>query len=214
MGNIVFSNVEKKSKGCHYPYSRDLSRPYETLQFPRFAFIIVPSLNISMESNRVIIAIVAAIVFATTIALLPPLQQEAVAQNATTTNQTAGNQTQGGGAAGAAMGNLTQADFGPVTDNLNSARESLQTNDTAAAYAPLNTAGSELFGLANDQGEQNMKALMQQFKPIQDSIDSTRDALRENDAAKALQQLNTADVELLKITQQLTPGEQEEETEE
>ena len=41
-----------------------------------------------------------------------------------------------------------------------------------------------------------------------------RDALRDNDAAKALQQLNTADVELLKITQQLTPGEQEEETEE
>jgi hypothetical protein len=78
----------------------------------------------------------------------------------------------------------------------------------------VNTVGSELFGLANDQGEQNMKALMQHFKPIQDSIDGTRDALRDNDAAKALQQLNTADVELLKITQQLTPGEQEEETEE
>ena len=172
-----------------------------------------------MKSNRVLIAIVAAIVVVTTIAAtqtLPLLQQEAVAQNATTTtNQTAGNQTQGGGtAAGAAMANLTQADFGPVTDILNTARESLQTNDTTAAYDAVNSAGSELFGLANDQGEQNMKALMQQFKPIQDSIDSTRDALRDNDAAKALQQLNTADVELLKITQQLTPGEQEEETEE
>jgi hypothetical protein len=32
------------------------------------------------------------------------------------------------------------------------------------------------------------------------SIDSTRDALRNNDTAKALQQLNTADTELLKIT--------------
>jgi hypothetical protein len=165
-----------------------------------------------MESNGVLTAILAAIVLAMTIAVAQlPLQHEAVAQNATTTNQTAGNQTQGGGAA---MGNLTQADFGPVRDSLNTARESLQTNDTTSAYGAVNTAGSELFGLANDQGEQNMKALMQQFKPIQDSIDSTRDALRDNDAANALQQLNTADVELLKITQQLTPGEQEEETEE
>jgi hypothetical protein len=56
----------------------------------------------------------------------------------------------------------------------------------------MNSVDSELFGLANDQGEQNMKALIQQFKPIQDSIDSTRDALRNNDTAKALQQLNTA----------------------
>ena len=172
-----------------------------------------------MKSNRVLIAIVAAIVVVTTIAAtqIQPLllQQEAVAQNATTTtNQTAGNQTQGGGtAAGAAMANLTQADFGPVTDILNTARESLQTNDTTAAYDAVNSAGSELFGLANDQGEQNMKAVMQQFKPLQDSIDSTRDDLRNNDTAKALQQLNTADVELLKITQQLPSGEQEGEEE-
>jgi hypothetical protein len=68
-----------------------------------------------------------------------------------------------------------------------------------------------LFGLANDQGEQNMKAGMQQFKPLQDSIDSTRDALRNNDTVKALQQLDTADVELLKITQQLPSGEEGEE---
>jgi NhaP-type Na+/H+ or K+/H+ antiporter len=176
-----------------------------------------------MKSNRVLIAIVAATFVVTTIVvatqtLLPLLQQEAVAQNATTTtNQTAGNQTQGGGggaAGGAAMANLTQADFGPVTDNLNTARESLQTNDTTAAYDAVNSAGSELFGLANDQGEQNMKAVLQQFKPLQDSIDSTRDDLRNNDTAKALQQLNTADVELLKITQSLPSGEQEEEEEE
>ena len=175
-----------------------------------------------MKSNRVLIAIVAATFVVTTIVvatqtLLPLLQQEAVAQNATTTtNQTAGNQTQGGGGAagGAAMANLTQADFGPVTDNLNSARESLQTNDTTAAYDAVNSAGSGLFGLANDQGEQNMKAVLQQFKPLQDSIDSTRDALRNNDTAKTLQQLNTADVELLKITQSLPDGEQEEEEEE
>jgi hypothetical protein len=175
-----------------------------------------------MKSNRVLIAIVtAATVLATTMTatqiLLPPLlQQEAAAQNATTTtNQTAGNQTQGGGAAAtrAAMGNLTQADFGSFRDNLNTARESLQTNDTTAAYDAINSADNTLFGLANDQGEQNVKALIQQFKPLQDSIDGTRDTLRNNDTAKALQQLNTADVELLKITQKLPPGEQEGEEE-
>ena len=174
-----------------------------------------------MKSNRVLIAIVAVTtILATTMAatqiLLPSLlQQEVVAQNATTaTNQTTGSQTQGGGAATttrAAMGNLTQADFGRVTDSLNTARESLEDNDTTAAYDAVNSAESELFGLADDQGEQNMKALMQQFKPLQDSIDGTRDALRNNDTAKALQQLNTVDVELVKITQQLPPEEEEEE---
>lgn len=159
---------------------------------------------------------VAATVLATTMAAtqiqLPLFQPEAIAQNATTTNQTAGNQTHGGGAA--VMANLTQADIGTITDNLNTARESLQTNDTTAAYDAMNSVDSELFGLANDQGEQNMKALVQQFKPIQDSVDSTRDALRNNDTAKALQQLNTADTELLKITQQLPPEEGEGEGEE
>jgi hypothetical protein len=176
------------------------------------------------NTNRVLIAIVtaAATVLATTMAatqiVLPPLlQQEAVAQNATTTttNQTGGNQTQGGGAAAtrAAMGNLTQADFGSLRDNLNTARESLQTNDTTAAYDAVNSAESELFGLASDQGEQNMKAVMQKFMPLQDNIDSIRDTLRDNDTAKALQQLNTVDVELLKITQKLPPGEEGEEEE-
>jgi type II secretory pathway pseudopilin PulG len=176
-----------------------------------------------MKSNRVLIAIVVVVatILATTMAAtqiqLPLFQQEAAAQNATaTTNQTAGNQTQGGGSAAirATMGNLTQADFGPVTDSLNTARESLQTNDTTAAYDAVNSVDSELFGLANDQGEQNMKAVMQQFKPIQDSMDSTRDALKNNDTAKALPQLNTADTELLKITQQLPPEEEEGEGEE
>ena len=172
-----------------------------------------------MKSNRALIAIVAVATVLATQTLLPLLQQEVVAQNATTTttttNQTGGNQTQGGAAAAtrAAMGNLTQADFGPVTDSLNTARESLQTNDTTAAYDAVNSVDSELFGLANDQGEQNMKALMQQFKPLQDSIDGTRDALTNNDTVKALQQLDTADVELLKITQKLPSGEEEGEEE-
>ena len=170
-----------------------------------------------MKSNRVLIAIVAvATILVTAIVVvvdatqiqLPLLQQEAVAQNATTTttNQTAGNQTQGGGAA---MANLTQADFESVIDNLNSASEALQANDTTEAYDAVNSVENELFEIATDQGEQNMKTLMQIFKPLQDSVDSARDALRNNDTTNALQQLNSTDVELLKITQQLPPEEQE-----
>jgi hypothetical protein len=77
----------------------------------------------------------------------------------------------------------------------------LLQQEVVAAYNAVDSADNELFGLANGQGEQ--------FKPLQDTIDSARDALRNNDAAKALQQLDTAEVELLKITQQLPPGEEE-----
>jgi hypothetical protein len=136
--------------------------------------------------------------------LLSLTQQEAVAQNTTTTNQTQ-----------AAMANLTQADFESVTDNLNAASEALQDNDTTEAYDTVNSVESELFDIANDQGEQNTKTLMQIFKPLQDNIDSTRDALRNNDTANALQLLNSTDAELLKITPQLPAEEgQEEEAEE
>jgi Na+/phosphate symporter len=113
------------------------------------------------------------------------------------------------------MANLTQADFESVTDNLNAASEALQDNDTTEAYDTVNSVESELFDIANDQGEQNTKTLMQIFKPLQDNIDSTRDALRNNDTANALQLLNSTDAELLKITPQLPAEEgQEEEAEE
>jgi Na+/phosphate symporter len=132
--------------------------------------------------------------------LLPLTQQEAVAQNTTATNQTQ-----------AAMANLTQADFESVTDNLDAATEALQANDTSEAYDAVNSVESELFNIANDQGEQNIKPLMQIFKPLQDNIDSTRDALRNNDTANALQLLNSTDAELLKITPQPPDEESQEE---
>ena len=54
---------------------------------------------------------------------------------------------------------------------------------------------------------------MQIFKPLQDNIDSTRDALRNNDTANALQLLNSTDAELLKITPQPPVEESQEEEE-
>src|SRR5215207_3873424 len=173
-----------------------------------------------MKSDKILVVIAATTLLtiaATTAAtqILSVLQQEAAAQNTTMANQTippTENQTQGGGAIVAATANLTQADFESVIDNLNSASEALQANDTTEAYDAVNSVENELFEIATDQGEQNMKTLMQIFKPLQDSVDSARDALRNNDTTNTLQQLNSTDVELLKITQQLpAEGEQEDE---
>jgi hypothetical protein len=87
--------------------------------------------------------------------LLPLVQQEAVAQNTTVTNQT--NQTQ------AAMAALTQADLESVADDLTAATEALLTNDTTEAYNAVNSIDHELFDTVNDQGEENIKPLIEIF---------------------------------------------------
>jgi hypothetical protein len=127
--------------------------------------------------------------------LLSLIQQDVVAQNATATNQT--NQTQ------AAISALTQADLKSVEDDLAAVTEALLANNTTEAYNAVNSIDHELFDTVNDQGEQNIKPLMELFKPLQDNIDNARDALRNNDTANALQLLNSTDTELLKITPQL-----------
>ena len=152
-----------------------------------------------MKSDNLLVLIAATLLTITTTAanqmLLPLIQQDAVAQNATATNQT--NQTQ------AALSALTQADLESVADDLAAATDALQANDTTEAYNAVNSIDHDLFDTVNDQGEQNIKPLMEIFKPLQDNIDSARDALRNNDTANALQLLNSTDAELLKITPQL-----------
>jgi hypothetical protein len=152
-----------------------------------------------MKSDNLLVLIAATLLTITTTAanqmLLPLIQQDAVAQNATATNQT--NQTQ------AALSALTQADLESVADGLAAATDALQANDTTEAYNAVNSIDHDLFDTVNDQGELNIKPLMEIFKPLQDNIDSARDALRNNDTANALQLLNSTDAELLKITPQL-----------
>ena len=152
-----------------------------------------------MKLDNLLVLIAATLLtITTTVAnqmLLPLIQQDAVAQNATATNQT--NQTQ------TALSALTQADLESVSDDLAAATDALQANDTTEAYNAVNSIDHDLFDTVNDQGEQNIKPLMEIFKPLQDNIDSARDALRNNDTANALQLLNSTDAELLKITPQL-----------
>ena len=160
-----------------------------------------------MKLDNLLVLIAATLLTITTTAanqmLLPLIQQNAVAQNTTATNQT--NQTQ------TAMSNLTQADLESVADDIATAIEALMSNDTTEAYNTVNSIDQNLFNTANDQGEQNIKPLMEKFKPLQDNIDSTRDALRNNDTANALQLLNSTDAELIKMTPQVPAEEQEEE---
>lgn len=152
-----------------------------------------------MKSDNLLVLIAATLLTITTTAanqmLLPLIQQDAVAQNTTASNQT--NQTQ------AALSALTEADLESVADDLAAATDALQANDTTEAYNAVNSIDHDLFDTVNDQGEQNIKPLMEIFKPLQDNIDSARDALRNNDTANALQLLNSTDAELLKITPQL-----------
>jgi hypothetical protein len=158
-----------------------------------------------LDNLLVVIAATTLLTIATIAAnqmLLPLTQQEAVAQNATTTNQTQ-----------AAMAAITQTDLDSIADDLAAATEALLSNDTTDAYNTVNSIDHKLFDTANDQGEQNIKPLMQIFKPLQDNIDSTRDALRNNDTANALQLLNSTDTELLKITPQPPVEESQEEEE-
>lgn len=85
--------------------------------------------------------------------------QIAQGQNATTTtnqtgsvmpNQTATNQsTAAPASAPSPFGNLTQADFQGVKDQLSTARDAIHDNDGETAYDALNSADSELFGKTN-----------------------------------------------------------------
>ena len=135
---------------------------------------------------------------------------EATSQNATTTtaNQTGGATTQN--QTGTALANLTRGDFEPVTSALNSARESLMANATEDAYFSLNFADNALFRTAdNAEGPSASVSITEMSQPVRDHIDAAQEALRGGDIPNSLNELNSADVELVKITQGLPAGEDE-----
>ena len=144
--------------------------------------------------------------------------QGAVAQNNSTnttsiiSNQTDGiaNQTGGGGAA--ALANLTQTDFESITEDLGQSQQALQNNDTSGVLDELSSASEELFQVISGQFDpDHMAAITEQFKPLQTHIDEARGAALKNDHTKTLEEINSADSELLKITQELPASEEEEE---
>ena len=122
-------------------------------------------------------------------------------------NQTMTNQTVGGGAA--TLANLTQTDFESITENLAEARQALQNNDTSGVLDELSSASEELFQLISGQFDpDHMSAITEQFKPLQTHIDQARGAALKNNHTETLEEINSADSELLKITQELPPSEE------
>ena len=136
---------------------------------------------------------------------------DATAQNQTAaTNQTATtNQT-----AAPSTANITRGDFNPIRDNINEARVALFNNDTDISYEFLSTAGNEIFDLtqitedevAADEPPVNQTTI-EQLMVVQESLDNAKSSLSNNDNSKALNDINSADAELLKITLKLPPSE-------
>ena len=186
-----------------------------------------------MNTNKqtfAVVAISSLLVITVSISSLTNLEVLGQQQNATNTtgatanqtgsvmqNQTTGNQTQTGGAMGGnIMANFIPSDLDPVTDNLNTAREALQNNDTTEAFNALSSVRNELFALTNDMEPGQITVLYQTLNPLQAQIDQAQDGLQRNDLPNALEALNSADSELLKLTEQMglsggeTIGEDEE----
>jgi HD-GYP domain-containing protein (c-di-GMP phosphodiesterase class II) len=134
---------------------------------------------------------------------------EVLGQNATASNQTqpAGQQnttnaTSTQAAAPSPMAALTQSDFEELTDNLNSAREALKDDDPAGAVGNLGSAETEVRVFMTQVGGEDSPG-GQQLLTVLNNINMAQDSSGNNDTLKAFQEINTADTELLKITQKL-----------
>jgi hypothetical protein len=129
---------------------------------------------------------------------------EVLGQNATTTaNQTGtamANQTATG------LGNLTSGWFDGVESEISEARDAVHREDLHDAYRAISNADVTLFAISTDPNTgASMITLQEKFKPLDDPLTAALVALRNNDSAKALKEINTADAELLKLNQQFTP---------
>ena len=106
------------------------------------------------------------------------------------------------------MGVLTQSDFGELKDNINSAREALKDNDTAGAIGDLGSAETEVRVFMTQVGGEDSPG-GQQLLTVLNHINTAQDSSENNDTLKAFQEINSADTELLKITQKLPADEDE-----
>ncbi|CAN5198604.1 hypothetical protein BH18THE2_BH18THE2_31010 [soil metagenome] len=122
-------------------------------------------------------------------------------------NQTVANQT----GTAALSANLTQSDFESITQDLTEARQALQNNDTNTVLDELNSASGELFQVISRQFDPaHVEAMTQEFNPLQSHIDLAQEAMLKDDFAKTIEEINSADSELLKVTELLPSSEEQE----
>jgi hypothetical protein len=134
---------------------------------------------------------------------------EVFGQNSTSSNltqatgqQNTTNATSTQAAGPGPMADLTQSNFEDLTDNLNSAREALRDNDPAGAVGDLGSAETELRVFMTQLGGEDSPG-GQQLLTVLNHINMAQDSSGNNDTLKAFQEINTADAELVKITQKL-----------
>ena len=100
------------------------------------------------------------------------------------------------------MAALTQSDFEELADNLNLAREALRDSDPAGALGDLGSAETEVRVFMTQVGGEDSPG-GQQLLTVLNHINMAQDSSGNNDTLKAFQEINSADTELLKITQKL-----------
>ena len=108
-----------------------------------------------------------------------------------------------------ALANLTRADLENVTSALDSARDSILGNSSQEAYTFLNDADNALFRTAIGEGPSATITIVEISVPIRNHIENAQKALLAGDLPNALDERNSAEVELLRITQGLPAGEEE-----
>ena len=146
-------------------------------------------MNGSLKTTLEVIpgALIAAILIA--VSAGPTNNPEATAQTVNAT--TATNQT------GPDIGNLTRTDFSPASDSLADAREAIIDNDPFTAFLAVNEADTNLYWAVRTT------PLEQQISAVRDQLNNAQDAVLSRDLPGALQGINSASVELTKLTQQL-----------
>ena len=129
-------------------------------------------------------------------------------------NTTAGGSISPTGQTGAqnqtqmALDNLTRADFSNVTSALDSARDSILANSSQDAYTSLSDANDALFITALGKGPSAMTTIIKIADPMRNNIANAQEALLHDDLPNAMKERNSAEVELVRITQGLPAGEE------
>jgi hypothetical protein len=99
------------------------------------------------------------------------------------------------------------ADFSPIRESADTAREAIQHNDSTAAYDALNLADNSLFGvinkIASEGGERNPTAMTEEINSLQTHLDSARDALVNRNNIKSIEEINSMDTILFNVTRSM-----------
>jgi hypothetical protein len=127
----------------------------------------------------------------------------------TPTDPSPGNGTTSDQASSSGIGevDLTIDDFSPIRDSTATARGAIQNNDSTTAYDALNAAETFLFGVTNKiasgGGQGNPSEMTEQLNSLQTHIDVARDALKNRDNIKTMEEVNSIDIILFSVAHSL-----------